>query len=114
MFNDISLKYKTSPWRTLDASERGRLLNKVADLIERDKVYLASLEALDNGKTYADAYNSDLNVTIKVYRYYAGWADKVSCIRYLKNKIKEYRSIDCSLIYSNLYSINRIMAKPFH
>jgi len=65
-----------SPWRTLDASERGKLLNKLADLIERDRVYLASLESLDNGKTYADAYNGDLNVTIKTYRYYAGYADK--------------------------------------
>lgn len=65
-----------SPWRTMDASERGRLLNKLADLIERDRVYLASLEALDNGKTYQDAYNVDLDVTMKVYRYYAGWADK--------------------------------------
>jgi len=34
------------------------------------------LESLDNGKTYADAYNGDLNVTIKTYRYYAGYADK--------------------------------------
>lgn len=30
-----------SPWRRLDASERGRLINKLADLIERDALYLA-------------------------------------------------------------------------
>ena len=54
------------------------MLNKLADLLERDKVYLASLESLDNGKTFSDAFNTDLVVTIKVYRYYAGWADKVS------------------------------------
>ncbi|OBS63688.1 hypothetical protein A6R68_07773, partial [Neotoma lepida] len=29
-----------SPWRTMDASERGRLLNKLADLIERDRLLL--------------------------------------------------------------------------
>ncbi|PNI98865.1 ALDH1B1 isoform 2, partial [Pan troglodytes] len=39
-----------SPWRRMDASERGRLLNRLADLVERDRVYLASLETLDNGK----------------------------------------------------------------
>ena len=39
-----------SVWRTMDASERGRLLNKMADLIERDQEYLARLETLDNGK----------------------------------------------------------------
>ena len=30
-----------SPWRRLDASDRGRLLNRLADLIERDRTYLA-------------------------------------------------------------------------
>ena len=46
-----------SPWRTMDASQRGRLLNKLADLIERDIEYLASLETLDNGKPFNDALN---------------------------------------------------------
>ena len=66
-----------SPWRTMDASERGRLLYKLADLIERDREYLARLETLDNGKPYSDSYNIDLNQVIKFYRYYAGWADKI-------------------------------------
>ncbi|KAK3735841.1 hypothetical protein QZH41_020005, partial [Actinostola sp. cb2023] len=66
-----------SPWRTMDASDRGRLLNKLADLIERDRAYLASLESLDNGKPYKDAFNIDLELTIRCYRYYAGWADKI-------------------------------------
>ena len=30
-----------SPWRTMDASERGKLLNRLADLLERDQAYLA-------------------------------------------------------------------------
>lgn len=66
-----------SPWRKLDASERGKLLNRLANLIERDRAYLASLETLDNGKTYGDAYRIDLDLVIKVYRYYAGWSDKI-------------------------------------
>ncbi|CAH8622857.1 unnamed protein product [Schistosoma curassoni] len=65
-----------SEWRTMDASHRGVLLHKLADLIERDRVYLASLETLDNGKPFADSYNIDLDAVIKCYRYYAGWADK--------------------------------------
>ena len=60
----------------MDASERGKLLNKLADLIERDRVYLASLESLDNGKTYAVAKAADINLCIKTLRYYAGLADK--------------------------------------
>ena len=66
-----------SPWRTMDASQRGRLLNKLADLMERDKEYLARLETLDSGKPYTDALTGDLPGTIACYRYYAGWADKI-------------------------------------
>nr|CAD7590250.1 unnamed protein product [Timema genevievae] len=63
-------------WRRTDASERGVLLNRLADLIERDRVYLASLETLDNGKPYSMSYAVDVPGTIKALRYYAGWADK--------------------------------------
>jgi len=66
-----------SPWRTMDASNRGALLNRLADLMERDRVYLASLETLDNGKPYSMAYAADLDLSIKCLRYYAGWADKI-------------------------------------
>ncbi len=66
-----------SPWRTMDASQRGNLLAKLADLIERDRDYLASLETLDNGKPRTLAFGLDLELTIRYYRYYAGWADKI-------------------------------------
>ncbi|CAG9790838.1 unnamed protein product [Diatraea saccharalis] len=65
-----------SPWRTMDASQRGVLINRLADLIERDRNYLSSLEALDNGKPYKAAYYGDVAAVIKNLRYYAGWADK--------------------------------------
>ena len=66
-----------STWRQMDASERGKLLYRLADLVERDRVILASLDSLDNGKPFADAYSIDLNLVIKCFRYYAGWADKI-------------------------------------
>ncbi|XP_052794420.1 aldehyde dehydrogenase, mitochondrial-like [Mya arenaria] len=65
-----------SPWRRMDAGERGYLMNRVADLIERDRKYLAELETLDNGKPFQVAYNVDLELVLRCYRYYAGWADK--------------------------------------
>lgn len=46
-----------SNWRTIDASERGRLLYRLADAIERNIDYVASLETLDNGKPFKDSYN---------------------------------------------------------
>ncbi len=69
--------FSDGPWPKMNASERGRLLNKLADLIEQNQEELAALEALDNGKPYRDALTADLPLTIKCYRYYAGWADKV-------------------------------------
>jgi len=65
-----------SDWRKMDASYRGLLMNRLADLIERDAGYLASLETLDNGKPYTASFFADLALSIKCYRYYAGWADK--------------------------------------
>src|SRR5215207_4326412 len=53
------------------------MLYKLADLIEQNKVELAKLESLDNGKPLADSLAADLPLVIDCYRYYAGWADKV-------------------------------------
>jgi aldehyde dehydrogenase (NAD+) len=68
--------FEEGPWPKMNASERGRLLNKLADLIESNREELAVLESLDNGKPYRDSYNIDVPMSIKCYRYYAGWADK--------------------------------------
>jgi len=65
-----------SPWRRMDASERGNLLNRLADLMERDRTYIASLETIDNGKPYNVAFAADVALSVACYRYYAGWADK--------------------------------------
>ncbi|KAK7866620.1 hypothetical protein R5R35_010446 [Gryllus longicercus] len=65
-----------SEWRNLDASARGRLLNKLADLIARDTEYIANVETLDNGKPYGDSV-FDIQCAIDTFRYYAGWSDKI-------------------------------------
>ncbi|KAM3877309.1 retinal dehydrogenase 2 isoform 2-T2 [Diretmus argenteus] len=66
-----------SVWRRMDASERGRLLSKLADLVERDSVYLATIESLDSGKPFLPTLFVDLQGTIKTLRYFAGYADKL-------------------------------------
>lgn len=48
----------------------------MADLIERDTEYIAILETLDNGKTYASAVG-DIKYSVAFLRYYAGWCDKI-------------------------------------
>ncbi len=65
------------PWATMDARERGRLMYKLADLIEDELDELAALESLDNGKPIKDAKAADLPLVIDCLRYYAGYADKI-------------------------------------
>jgi aldehyde dehydrogenase (NAD+) len=69
--------FDTGPWRTTDARDRGRLLNKLADLIEQNIDELARLEVLDNGKPISEARHGDLPLVVDCLRYYAGWADKL-------------------------------------
>lgn len=64
-------------WARMAPAQRGRLLYKLADLIEANVQELAALETLDNGKPYTESLNSDIPGAAAVYRYYAGWADKI-------------------------------------
>src|SRR4029077_6424173 len=69
--------FEEGPWPKMSAAERGRLINRLPDLIEQHKEGVAALETRDNGKPISDSLNADLPLTIKCYRYYAGWADKI-------------------------------------
>jgi aldehyde dehydrogenase (NAD+) len=69
--------FEHGPWRKMPASERGRLMNRLADLIEKHADDLARLESLDNGKPVGVAKAVDVAATVACYRYFAGWADKV-------------------------------------
>jgi acyl-CoA reductase-like NAD-dependent aldehyde dehydrogenase len=68
---------KGGPWRKMSASERGRLIWRLADLIEQHIDELAELETLDNGKPIFESRNVDMPMVIDVLRYYAGWATKI-------------------------------------
>ena len=65
------------PWSKLDARDRGRLMYRLADLIEEEAEELAALETLDNGKPISDSRAADIPLVIDCIRYYAGWADKI-------------------------------------
>ena len=69
--------FEHGPWRKMPASQRGRLLNRLADLIEKNADELAALESMDNGKPVAIAKAVDVAATVGCFRYFAGWADKV-------------------------------------
>jgi acyl-CoA reductase-like NAD-dependent aldehyde dehydrogenase len=61
----------------MSASERGRLIWKLADLVEKNIDELAELETLDNGKPIFESRYVDMPMVIDVLRYYAGWATKI-------------------------------------
>ncbi len=67
---------ESGPWSTMDAADRGRLLFKLADLVEKEARDLAALESLNCGKTIKDS-QGDMEGVVATLRYYAGWADKI-------------------------------------
>jgi len=69
--------FESGDWPKMDARDRGRLLNRLADLVEKNLDELAALETLDNGKPIRDAKAADLPLVIDCFRYYAGWAEKL-------------------------------------
>jgi aldehyde dehydrogenase (NAD+)/phenylacetaldehyde dehydrogenase len=64
-------------WRTLSPAARGRLLIRLAELIEENVEELAALETLDVGKPLTESLYVDLSTTSEVYRYFGGWPTKI-------------------------------------
>jgi aldehyde dehydrogenase (NAD+) len=69
--------FESGPWRKMPASERGCVIWRLADLIEKNIDELAEIETLDNGKPIFESRNVDMPMVIDVLRYYAGWATKI-------------------------------------
>lgn len=81
--NDVDLAVKAArralesgPWARMDAADRGVLLFKLADLVEKNQEQLAALESLNCGKTIVDS-RGDMTGVVNTLRYYGGWADKI-------------------------------------
>ncbi len=69
--------FDKGPWRNITPSERGRVIWKLADLLEKRLEEFAQLECLDQGKPLGLTRMVDIPVSIDQLRYYAGWATKV-------------------------------------
>src|SRR5437763_770727 len=61
----------------MTAGERGKLLWRIADLIERNIDEVAEIETLDNGKPIFESRHVDVPTVVEVFRFYAGMATKV-------------------------------------
>ncbi len=69
--------FDQGPWRRITSSERGKLIWKLADLLETHSEEFAQLETLDNGKPLTVARVADIPLAIDLFRYMAGWTTKL-------------------------------------
>jgi len=69
--------FEGGKWPAMSARERGRILYRMAELIDQRLDALARLETLDNGKPFREARAIDIKDAAECFRYYAGWADKI-------------------------------------
>ena len=72
-----ALEDRSGPWRKMSASDRGLLIWRLADLVEKNIDELAELETLDNGKPISESRNIDMPMVVNVLRYFAGLATKI-------------------------------------
>jgi len=69
--------FESGPWPAMSASDRGRLIWQLGDLIEQHLEEFAQLESLDNGKPLAVARVADVPLAVDLFHYMAGWATKI-------------------------------------
>lgn len=69
--------FEQGEWGRMSARDRGRLLLRLADLMEQHREELATLESLDSGAVYTLALKTHVGMSVDVFRYFAGWCDKV-------------------------------------
>src|ERR1700747_878687 len=74
--------FEKGPWAKISPSERGRMMWRLADLIEKHTEEFAQLESLDNGKPLKIARIADLPLAVDHFRYYAGWATRTKATRF--------------------------------
>jgi phenylacetaldehyde dehydrogenase len=69
--------FEKGPWSKITPSERGRMIWKLGELIDKHCEELAQLESLDNGKPLKVARVADVPLAADLFRYMAGWATKI-------------------------------------
>ena len=69
--------FESGPWPKMTASERGRIIWRIADLLEKHTEEFAELETLDNGKPISISRVADVPLAVDLFRYMAGWATKI-------------------------------------
>ncbi|XP_072856104.2 mitochondrial 10-formyltetrahydrofolate dehydrogenase [Pogona vitticeps] len=69
--------FEHGEWGKMNARERGRLMYRLADLMEEHQEELATIEAIDSGAVYTLALKTHIGMSVQTFRYFAGWCDKI-------------------------------------
>ncbi|KAF4363645.1 hypothetical protein G4B88_021762 [Cannabis sativa] len=69
--------FDEGPWPKMTAYERSRVLLRFADLVEKHNDDISALESWNNGKPFEQAAKAEVPMLARLFRYYAGWADKI-------------------------------------
>jgi phenylacetaldehyde dehydrogenase len=69
--------FEQGPWRKMTPSDRGKVIWRLADLLESNLEEFAQLESLDNGKPLTIARAADVPLAVDLFRYMAGWTTKI-------------------------------------
>lgn len=70
--------FETGPWSRISPNERQRLVWRLGDILEQHADELAELEALDNGKPVTNARRDDVQSSVNMFHYMAGWATRLN------------------------------------
>lgn len=69
--------FESDAWQGMTPDQRGQLLWRIADLLDRDAAEIAALETLDQGQPSFVSAGINLPLAAQVFRYYAGFATKI-------------------------------------
>ncbi|XP_055016334.1 cytosolic 10-formyltetrahydrofolate dehydrogenase-like [Boleophthalmus pectinirostris] len=85
--------FENGEWGKMNPRDRGRLIYKLADLMEQHQEELATIESLDSGAVYTLALKTHIGMSIQTFRYFAGWCDKIEGSTIPINQARPNRNI---------------------
>ena len=68
--------FKHGPWSSMPDSERGKILWRIADMVEERRMELGRMESISNGRPISET-SSQMLVVASYFRYFAGFCDKI-------------------------------------
>ena len=86
---------RNSPWRKMNPNQRGKILNKIADIIERDSAMIASVEVIDNGKPFFMALY-DVLTGINMFRFVTREAFKE--LNIIHSQSQMWKAEECEIL----------------